>query len=247
MRAKEVVRRFLPRRIGAKRILAGPLAGMRMVTSWHDYPGALIGTTEKELVGWFNENVAAGETWLDVGAHYGYTAIALCGLVGREGRVFAFEPMLSTAGSLAQTRHINHLEQMTIVPIALGQDRDITSKSVTIKRGMAQHSTDVTSDHILVAGLDTFWPAIAGGNPRVDGVKIDVQGMEEAAIRGMRDLLAAHRPSLIVEFHGGANRREIEQLLFLAGYALPGQPIQAQAGDGYLDDRSYLFRPATVE
>src|SRR5437867_5167488 len=92
------IRRFLPRFISPHSILAGPLRGARIYTSWHDYPGAILGTTERPLLEWFWRNVSPGETWIDAGAHYGYTAIALCRLVGSAGRVFAFEPVLSTAG-----------------------------------------------------------------------------------------------------------------------------------------------------
>jgi len=52
------------------------------------------------LLEWFSKNVAPVETWLDVGAHYGYTAIALRRLVGENGRVIAFEPMLSATGAV---------------------------------------------------------------------------------------------------------------------------------------------------
>src|SRR6202040_132627 len=94
---KEIVRKALPRNRRSYRILSGPLKGYRLMTSWHDYPGALLGSTEKPLLEWFARNVGDSETWLDVGAHYGYTAIALSRLVGQKGRVFAFEPVLSTA------------------------------------------------------------------------------------------------------------------------------------------------------
>src|SRR5206468_10103171 len=95
---KEYFRRFLPKTVRPHRILAGRLRGLRIVTSWHDYPGAILGRTERPLLDWFERNVRAGETWLDVGAHYGYTAIALSRLVGLRGRVFAFEPVVATAG-----------------------------------------------------------------------------------------------------------------------------------------------------
>ena len=114
-----IVRACLPRTVKQQRILAGPLRGCRLVTSWHDYPGAITGRTERPLLDWFAANVKQGDTWLDIGAHYGYTAIALSRLVGLQGRVFAFEPMLSTAGYLAQTRSLNNFPQMTIVPLAL--------------------------------------------------------------------------------------------------------------------------------
>src|SRR2546427_6871891 len=110
-RLKEWLRRVMPRTVRPHRILAGRLRGFRIVTSWHDYPAAILGTTERALLEWFEHNVQPGETWLDVGAHYGYTALALGRLVGPVGRVFAFEPMVSTAGHLGRTRSLNLLSQ----------------------------------------------------------------------------------------------------------------------------------------
>ncbi|HEY6210465.1 MAG TPA: hypothetical protein VIW28_15495, partial [Gemmatimonadales bacterium] len=120
MTATAHIRWLMPRAIRPHRILAGPLRGRTIVTSWHDYPGAILGRTERALLRWFERNVKAGETWLDAGAHYGYTAIALSELVGRSGRVFAFEPVLATAGHLARTRALNDLPQLIVVPFGLG-------------------------------------------------------------------------------------------------------------------------------
>src|SRR5947207_9715779 len=112
---KAQFRRLLPRTPHPHSILTGPLQRARIYTSWHDYPGAILGTTEKPLLDWFRRNVLLGETWVDVGAHYGYTAIALCRLVGPTGRVFAFEPVLGTAGCVARSRELNALAQLQIV------------------------------------------------------------------------------------------------------------------------------------
>lgn len=57
--------------------MSGPLRGVWLVTSWHDYLAGLTGHTERALLGWFEQHVQPGETWLDVGAHYGYTAFAI--------------------------------------------------------------------------------------------------------------------------------------------------------------------------
>ena len=108
---KSLLRRYLPRRVTSHRILSGSLRGQRIVTSWHDYPAAILGYTERPLLAWFARCVQAGETWLDVGAYYGYTAVALSRLVGESGRVFAFEPTVRTAGYLSETRQINVLPQ----------------------------------------------------------------------------------------------------------------------------------------
>jgi hypothetical protein len=66
---KEGIRRLLPRSLGPHRILGGLLKGYVIVTSWHDYPAAILGRTERALLDWFAHNVGSGETWLDVGAH----------------------------------------------------------------------------------------------------------------------------------------------------------------------------------
>ena len=243
---KAVVRRLLPRRIRRRRILSGPLRGSTIVTSWHDYPAAILGYTERALLAWFGECVQAGETWLDVGAHYGYTAIALSRLVGPAGRVFAFEPMLSTAGYLAQTRGLNRLSQLTVLPFGLGAPHgDVELRALPATRGMVDSTaTGGPPEPILVARLDWLWPQLCGDRERVDGVKLDVQGMEIEVFRGMARLLKQFTPKLVVEVHPGVDRAEMLDLLEAAGYARRGvaiEPDERERDTRYLDDRSYAF------
>jgi FkbM family methyltransferase len=246
---KSLVRTLLPRRAGAHRILSGPLRGFRIVTSWHDYPAAILGTTETALVKWFAANVRPGDTWLDVGAHYGYTALALCRQVGINGRVFAFEPVLSTAAYLEGTRKSNRLQQLTIVPVALGANGSLTVATSSVDRGMATHSESAEmTTNLCVVGLDRLWPGISGGQPRIDGIKIDVQGMEHETVRGMLSLLGQWHPKVIIEFHTGVNRDPLVHDLADVGYRSAGRAIELDEAesDHYLDDRSYLFLPAAA-
>jgi FkbM family methyltransferase len=246
---KAMLRRMLPGRIRTQRILGGPLRGAVIVASWHDYPAAILGYTERSLVGWFGQHVRAGETWLDVGAHYGYTAIALSRLVGPQGRVFAFEPMLSTAGYLAQTRRLNRLEQLRVVPLGLGAPRgDLEPRAVVSTRGMVDSTVaEGEPEPIVVARLDWLWPQLCGDLEKIDGMKIDVQGMEIEAFRGMARLLRRFTPKLVVEVHRGVDRAEMLEVLEAAGYARAGLPIEPgepAASPHYLDDRSYAFHRA---
>jgi FkbM family methyltransferase len=220
------------------------------VTSWRDYPAAIAGITEPKLLAWFADNVRPGETWLDVGAHYGYTAISLSTLVGASGRVFAFEPMASTVGCLARTRFINRLECLTIVPMALGAVQDLEVERFATIRGMADRTlytsgkTQQWNEMIYVARLDWLWPRLSGGNSRIDGIKIDVQGMELQVLRGMRETLLRLRPKLVVELHQGVDRGEVLSLLESVGYsrdALPIEPVPGEDLPQFLNDRSYAF------
>ncbi|MBA4375963.1 MAG: hypothetical protein C0401_07305 [Anaerolinea sp.] len=250
---KSFLRRLLPRAIRIHRIQGGPLRGYRLVTSWHDYPAAIIGRTERPLLGWFAKNVKSGETWLDIGAHYGYTAIALSRLVGVSGRVFAFEPMLSTAGYVTQTRRLNSFPQLIILPFGLAAPETLEMKQLSVTRGMVDSTLMRDEGHtewqetIMMARFDWLWPQICGEKPQIDGIKVDVQGMEIEVIRGMMEMLRAKKPKLVVEIHEGVDRGALLDLIERAGYfrqALPIEPIAGEVEPQYLDNLSYAFQAA---
>jgi len=242
---KETVRRFLPRQLKEHRIRRGPLAGRRIYTSWHDYPGAIRGDTESPLLEWFARNVKSGETWLDIGAHYGYTAIALARLVGQRGRVIAFEPVLSTAGCIARTREANGLSQLQIVPLGLSSSPGLVPCRLPVWRGMADQ-TALSRDWeelLFMTGFDGFWESLGEGNlggMKIDGVKIDVQGMEGEVLSGMIGTLLRWHPKLVVEFHSGVEREIILDLLEDCGYHRKPVAIESPA-NGIEDDKSYAF------
>jgi FkbM family methyltransferase len=194
--------------------------------------------------------VKPGETWLDVGAHYGYTALSLARLVGPTGRVFAFEPVPSTARCLTETRLINNLGQLHVIAVGLSDAAAPTSVEMRISRGMAQGQLDSggAQEIITVASLDRIWSTLAGDNERIHGVKLDVQGMELHALSGMRALLVSHQPLVAVEFHRGVDRQAVLELLASCGYADPGVPVAplpVERQPLYVDDRTYVFSAGT--
>ena len=246
---KHLARRFLSKRIKPHRILGGPLRGQYLVTSWHDYPAGVGGYTEPNLLTWFKQNVAAGECWLDVGAHYGYTSLALGALVGERGSVWAFEPIPETAGHLVRTAQINRLRQLHVIPVALGEPESLVLERTAAVRGMAEVGLpmpDVASA-ILVARLDWLWPRLTTTpSSKIHGIKIDVQGMELQVLRGMSDILKTHKPALVVELHAGVDRADVLNTLKAAGYTARGQPVESSELQGeprYADNCSYAFFP----
>jgi FkbM family methyltransferase len=248
------LRQLMPRGIRTHRIWSGLLRGEKIVTSWHDYPAAILGRTERPLLEWFQRNVRAGQTWMDVGAQYGYTAIALSRLVGKSGRVIAFEPMLSTVGYLTQTRRLNNYHQLTVVPYGLGAPETLETISLPVTRGMVDSTIErktkdkvrsVWLEMIMVARFDWLWPKICGTDNSIDGVKIDVQGMEIEVLAGMIETLKSHRPKVVVEFHRGTDRERLLRIIESVGYArqaTPIEPIDGELSPLYIDDHSYFFQ-----
>ena len=243
-RLKEGLRSLFPRSLARHRILGGPLRGSMIVTSWHDYPAAILGRTEQALLEWFANNVGKGETWLDIGAHYGYTTIALCKLVGAAGHVYAFEPMLNTAGCVSRTRSLNDLPQMTVVPIALGNRADLAMDSLLSVRGMIDSTLKETK-----AFKETFTGFTTGlvmaknlGARFADStvIKIDVQGMEIEVLEGMAAVVKRYRPKLLVELHTGVSRPQFLDVITSLGYLTRGVPVEPLPGESdpvYADQR----------
>ena len=225
-RSMALLRGLLPRHPRAHRIKGGPLRGMTIHTSWQDYPRAILGSAEAPLCRWFGDHVRPGETWLDIGAHHGVTALCLAKCVGSTGRVFAFEPELTSAGLLAATRRANGLESLFVLPLALGDVEALTGVRVSsaaqgmigitpaMRRG--EYAADL-GQVIWETSLDAIWPSICGED-RIDGIKVDVQGAESHTLRGMRETLRRHRPRLIVEYHDYADRDELLGVLEDLGY-----------------------------
>lgn len=251
-RLKSYVRSLLPRSVRRQRIWAGPLRGHSIVTSWHDYPAAILGRTEHPLLEWFAAKVRPGETWIDVGGHYGYTAVALSRLVGRSGRIFVFEPTISTAGYLSQTRLVNDLPQLTVLPFALANGADgLELRGLPVVRGMVDstiHSSDWT-ETVIMTRFDWLWPQIFGDERQIHGIKIDVQGMEGEVLMGMLNSLRVCRPKLVVEFHRGVDRDMLLRTIQMAGYskrATPIEPLPGETAPLFVDDRSYAFHVAAT-
>jgi FkbM family methyltransferase len=233
--------------------LAGPLRGSVIVTSWYDYPAAILGRTERPLLECFANNVGKGETWLDIGAHYGYTAIALSKLVGPSGRIFAFEPMLNTSGCIARTRSLNNLQQLTVIPMALGNGPDLGIDSLFSVRGMIDSTLQDSvgfKETFVASRLDWLWPKISGTELQIHGVKIDVQGMEIQVLEGMSALAKEFRPKLLVEIHRGVSRAKLLDVITSMGYLPCGSAVEPLPGETdpiYADDRTYLFAPAVAQ
>jgi FkbM family methyltransferase len=249
MTIRHFVRRFLSRRFKPHRILSGPLAGKKIVTSWHDYPAAILGYAERALVEWLLANVHVGETWIDVGAHYGYTALAICQKVGTSGKVFAFEPVLSTVGCLDLTKRINNYDQLVVLPFALCTTERLTLSKYALVRGMMECGKSVKAnsdqDEVLSLAFDRLWDDIRGTVDFIHGIKMDVQGMEIETLRGMKECLTKYHPIVILEVHPRVSRSQIIDILSECGYDSDPYPIEKKMQTDFFDESSnysFLFR-----
>ena len=133
-----------------------------------------------------------GDVFLDVGANIGSFSILASGVAG--ATTWAFEPDPGSARSLRRNVEINGLEGLvTVVEAAVGE-RDGTIAFTTGLDTTNQVTTtdDKTAQIVRIVSLDSCAEDLA---PAM--MKIDVEGHEDAVIRGASRLLAGSSLKII--------------------------------------------------
>lgn len=177
-----------------------------------------------------------GGVCVDVGAHIGYYTRLAASLVGSEGVVLAVEPHPE---NLEILRHNTRgRTNVVVAPLAVGAAPGRVA--LWESPGSSNHSLHqdfVGATSSLTVDLTTVDDLVrAHGLTRVDLVKLDLEGGEPAAVEGMQQLLAQHRPVLLVE----SNARALE-----AAGSSTGALLELLVSHGYDvrevgDDRSLL-------
>jgi FkbM family methyltransferase len=147
-----------------------------------------------------------GDVACDVGANIGDTALALARAVGPEGSVWAFEPLPAIRDCLAENARANGLDNLHVVGVALSDAQGELAIDVPEGQpGMASLRVDGTAGGIRVPTVRFDDWLDRSGVAHVDVCKIDVEGHEEAVLRGMAQSFDRRLVSSVVfERHGNA-------------------------------------------
>lgn len=163
-------------------------------------------------------------TVFDVGANTGVYAMATLA-VAPGACVHAFEPVAHIARALAANLASNDLSEQVHLNACAVSDRpgtvdmhvpDETWGNATMSRagfrGLRGHVEQV---HAVT--LDAY--VAEHGVPRIDLLKIDVEGHEDAVLRGARRVLDKHRPAVLCECLPELNADAVNRILLEAGYS----------------------------
>ncbi len=183
----------------------------------------LTGRHEAETTHWMQTLARPGMTVLDIGAHVGYYTRIVSGLVGDGGRVLAFEPHPRNLQTLR--RNTAHLRNVTVLPVALAEREGTAelhdylmmsaSGSLHFDERMREVQRAQMSDYDIAPRVKGFQPQTytvrtarvddllaAEGVERVDLVKMDIEGAELGALRGMAATIARSEGlALIMEYN----------------------------------------------
>lgn len=181
-------------------------------------------TLEPELH-YIQKFIRPGDVFVDVGANIGLFSLKVSPLAGR---VVAVEPGVAASTLLAENIALNGFSNVTIVRKALS---DAEGKAVLHHNplgddpqafSLINDGRSVEGEQVEITTLDVLSRDLA--LPRVDIIKIDVEGAESMVLAGGQEVLATSKPVVIFEincptlFEGGGDPAAAWNALDALGY-----------------------------
>jgi len=162
--------------------------------------------------------------FLDIGANVGWFSLLAAKLLS-EGQVLAVEPNPKNLQLLYASICRNKVGNVHVFPYAASDEATLMGiQSVGSNGYVTGPSVECYGrTYVQSVRLDD----LLGNESRLDVIKMDIEGHEPVALRGMTALLARHHPIIFTEFHPKAMRdnfgydgRRYLQALVSRGYQL---------------------------
>ncbi len=223
---RQRVNRSVGRELQWVEITAGGLRGLSMWLDLSQEKDYWLGTYEPHLQTAIQELVQRGQVVYDVGANVGYVTLLLARCVGVQGKVIALEPFPQNVRRLQQNLTANsQLADMQIVAAAIVE----SSEEVTFRIGPSDDTGRVVdssslslppAESVIVAGVSLDDLVYQQGFPCPQVIKIDIEGGEVSALRGMKRLLQEAQPLLLLETHTQQCSQQVWEILTHFGYRI---------------------------
>ena len=204
-----IIRGFISSRIRYRHIL-----GHKMYLDSTDTLGlSFSGIHEKTTTKLVMNEIKNGDIVLDIGAHIGYYTLIFAKLVGKDGKVYAFEPEPNNFALLKKNIAINGYENVVLINKAVSNKTGKTNLFLAEEHSGDHriYESDVIkgrkSLEIETIKLDDYFQDF---EKNIDFIKMDIQGAEPLALEGINNSLKKCN-KLITEFWpGGLNQFGIE-------------------------------------
>lgn len=197
-----------------------------------------------------------GSICFDIGGAYGRFALPLSRIVGKNGKVYSFEPGRYSHKVLSAIKNFYGLNNVVITKKALS-DREKEIRLFSPIKGSGKigpslsfidegDHQDALSEVVSMATIDNF--CLSARVPRVDFIKCDIEGAELLAYKGGRQVIERDHPHVLSEVdEGNLNRygqspKELEEFFTAKGYKIAVfQEGVLKPLEHLKENRNYLF------
>ncbi len=145
--------------------------------------------------------VQPGDIVLDAGACFGDTAVAFASLAGPDGHVHTFDPLPTHVRVSRHNAQQNGLaSRISVFPFAVGRRSANLDRVLETEQGASPGFSIVGKEATLpIISIDDF--VKARDVPRVDFIKMDIEGSELAALQGAVETIRRWRPRLAISLY----------------------------------------------
>ncbi|WP_433341223.1 FkbM family methyltransferase [Streptomyces sp. CA-253872] len=158
----------------------------------------MFGMWEPNLTKWLSSRLKPGDVFVDVGANIGYFSALGARLVGAGGGVVSVEASPTFAELLRANLRLNHADNVRLVEQAVSDREETLTLTLASSANMGANSIvpydgPIEARHEVPASpLASLLTEDEVRRARV--IKIDVEGAEGKAVRGLAPLLGQLRP-----------------------------------------------------
>jgi FkbM family methyltransferase len=142
----------------------------------------------KEIIG----RLKPGNMFIDIGANLGYFTLMASNLVGDSGKVISFEPETEAYNYCKKNMELNQLQNVSLYKYGLWSEKKTLSISASPILG---------GNHIITEGSPIECIPLDQLNLAPDLIKMDIEGAEPFALKGMIETLRQSRPVLLLELN----------------------------------------------
>lgn len=187
---------------------------------------------EPQVTAFLKRHLREGMTFIDVGANIGYFTLLAATLVGSSGRTIAVECNPRNCELIYMSLHRNNFDDVLVYPFALSDTRKLMSFTSGFSNGVVNELAEDDDDSVIVPAVTL--DSLVQNEPRIDVIKMDIEGSEAKAWQGMRQTIEKHHPIILMEFfpallkqNSGARADEFLSSIFACGYtAVVLQPAE---------------------
>jgi len=200
------------------RIKSGHAAGFKWKRCHRYVNGYWIGQYELPMQKAIVRELAAGDTFFDIGANAGFFSLVAAKIVGYNGKVLAFEPLPDNAEYISEQFTLNDLEYCHVIRDAIsayvGTALFSYDKPGTSTAHVGNSKGGEKSIQVKLNTLDNV--TRTWGIPKL--VKMDIEGAEVAALEGASNLLQKGCVTFLIELHGPDCEVGVREILSNNGY-----------------------------
>lgn len=152
----------------------------------------------------------ADDIVFDIGAYVGDTALWFSKTVGSQGEVYAFEPEPNNFAKLKTNIERNNITNVIPLQMALSETEGRTQ--IVGRGGVTAITQRGTNTTIEATTIDKF--VKVNKVPKVDYIKMDVEGHELKVLKGAAETIQTYKPRLALSvYHRGDDLVELPKFL----------------------------------